>query len=482
MSAVVVGEKRKASCFIEFDEPEKRVKTNDGHEVSTKVADPEVDHKITRDLLDQFHTKFASNPLNLAMRNALTNESLNNVALNREIKIKISHLFSHTIDTRPRATDQKQSGRCWMFAALNCMRVATIREYDLSNSFEFSQNYLFFFDKLEKSNTFLSRMIDWADVPLDDSDMIDQLDNPIYDGGGWTMFCNLVKKYGVIPKTAMPESHHSKHSGLLNKILKYQLRQFTLILRDMAAKGATAKELNSRKNEMMAVIYRIIADNLGEPPTSFDWEYKTSSDKKLVRETGLTPLDFYENHIPYNLDDKVLIINFPHEKTPYFQRYASYLGNNTTEGQTDVHLNLPYEKIVPSLIESIKDNEPVYFSCDVMKDFNYDDGAMDMKLYDYGLVFDTPFSMTKAERILTRQSHSTHAMTICGVNLVHGKPNRWCVENSWGTDSKGGYLTMSHHWFENFTYKFAIDKKYLPYEVQILSDQTPIEMSATDPI
>ena len=477
MTLTVESRKREPDIEEVRGKSSKKHKSLNGHDVELTKT-----HKLTPELIGKFHTNFAGNPRNLLVRNALTHTSLHDIAFNRDAKVKISHLFSHTIDTSPKATDQKRSGRCWMFAALNCMRIAMIDKYDLPKNFEFSQNHLFFFDKLEKANVFLSRMIGLSDKPIDDESIRSELGSPVYDGGGWSMFSNLVEKYGVIPKSAMPESHHSSNSVLLNKILNYQLRTFTLQLRDLADKGATAKELDDRKNEMMLVVYRIIADNLGTPPKSFDWEYKTNQKGKVKKVRDLTPMEFYKDFVPYKVKDKVLLINMPHKKTPFGQNYASWRGNNVVEGTQDVYLNLPYEKIVPYLVKSIKGGEPVYFSCDVNKEFNLRAGAMDMKLYDYGLVFDTPFAMTKAEQVMTRQSRPSHAMMLCGVNLSHKMPTRWRVENSWGKEGRDGYLTMTHEWFMNYTYAFAVDKKYLPEKVLELAKGKPIQMGPHDPI
>lgn len=477
------GTKRKLESSDGVDSrSSKRSKEWHGREVSAGAGAAAVDDRVTLDLLGRFHTDFTSNPNNRLVQNALTRQSLHRLAMDRTRSTRIPHLFSHQIDTLPKATNQRSSGRCWMFAGLNAMRVQMIKDHDLPTDFEFSQTYLFFFQKLEKANTFLNRMIDWADQPLDDDDLSDLLDSPIGDGDYWTTFSALVKKYGVIPKSAMKESHNSKASSLLNRILASLLRQHTLELRRMSEEHATRVELIDKKNEILNIVYRILSDHLGEPPSKFDWEYTGKKDSKYHRVRGLTPMEFYEEYCNYPFDDKVILSNIPLESRPYYQLYQGSSDCSVREEEKEVYLNAPYEKIIPSLIQSIKDGEPIYFYADVRNEINTGKGIMDVALYDYSLVFDTPITMTKGERLLTQESQSNHAMLISGVNLDHGKPNRWCVENSWGKDrGDGGYLTMSHEWFLNYTYAFVVDKKYLPHELRILLDQEPVPLSSKDP-
>lgn len=466
---------------VELGPPAKIRKSWRGREVVPH--DPgEITH-VTPYLLQRYHISFKADPTNRLVQNALTRRNLHDIALNYVEASKVSHQFSHLVDMHPRATDQKSSGRCWMFAMLNCMRIEMMREHDLPDSFEFSQTYLYFFDKIEKANTFLNRMIEWAEKPLEGDEVRSQLSSPVYDGGGWTMCSNLIKKYGIVPKSAMPETYQSENSAKLNDIINYQLRQFTLELRNMVQTEKPKETIHKRREEMLATIYHIVAKFLGEPPKKFSWEFRTKKEKTFVRHTDLTPVQFYEEHVPYKVEDKVLMINVPSPKTPFGKRYASWCENNTEEGSTEVYLNLPYEKILPFVAKSIQEGEPVYFSCDVKKQLNLDLGAMAIGMFDYQLVFHALFSMTKEDRIATRQSGSSHAMVLCGVNLDEGgDPDRWCIENSWGKSGHEGYLSATQGWMQNYSFKFAIDRKYLPADIIELADSEPIQMERTDPI
>lgn len=483
MSAPVIDSRKRIRTedLEEVPKPPKKCRRSwRGREVSVPGTGSST--QVTPSLLQSFHVNFKNNPANRVIQNALVSRSIDEVALDYQESSRISHLFSNVVDMHPKPTDQKRSGRCWMFALLNCMRVEMMKKYDLPESFEFSQTYLFFFDKLEKANTFLNRMIKWADKPLEGDEVRSQLSSPVYDGGGWTMCANLIRKYGIVPKSAMKETFQSENSAKLNGIINYQVRQFTLELRKMVHAEKSVEEIQMRREEMLSVIYRILATSLGEPPKKFDWEYLTNKDKAFKRIPDLTPPEFYEEYIPYRVEDKILMINLPSAKTPYGNRYASWCANNTEEGPTETYLNLPYEKILPAVVRSIKDQQPVYFSCDVGKELSLHLGGMGISMFNYSMLFNTLFSMTKEERVATSQSGSTHAMVLCGVNLVDGKPNRWCIENSWGKTGEEGYLSATHGWMTNYSFKFAVDKKYLDPEVLELAEQKPIPMERTDPI
>ena len=293
MSAPVdVSRKRVRTEGLELQQPATKYKRSwRGREVSPHTPG-EVTH-VTPYLLQRYHKSFKADPVNRLVQNALTSRHLHEISLNYIEASRVSHQFSHTIDMRPKVTDQKSSGRCWMFALYNCMRVETIRTLDLPDSFEFSQTYLYFFDKIEKANTFLNRMISWADKPLEGDEVRSQLASPVYDGGGWTMCANLIKKYGVVPKSAMPETYQSENSTKLNDILNYQLRQFTLELRHMVQSGVGQNEIHKRREEMLATVYHIVSKFLGEPPKKFTWEFRTKKREgisKAQRSYALTVL------------------------------------------------------------------------------------------------------------------------------------------------------------------------------------------------
>ncbi len=440
-----------------------------GRELSSTDDKTAISSEMTR----QFRASFEKSERYRATQNSMTSLHLKDLALNRPAVVATSHLFSHKVDPHPKASDQKHSGRCWLFAALNSMRVAMIKKYSLPNSFEFSQSHLAFWDKFEKANSFLNWVIKYREEPLDSQYNDDLFSSPLYDGGGWGMARNLIEKYGVMPKSAMPESKQSSDTDTLNLLLKRKLREDALILRRMGENGAEVSALQEKKTELLSVIYRMISMSYGIPPESFDWQYETKN-KEMKTLRGLTPKEFYKEHVPYDLSQKVTLFNYPSKNILYNHRYTLENSDTVTGGSRESYLNLTIKKIQRAVIRSLKAGDIVYFSCDVRKFYNKRLALLDPVIYDYGLLFDTTFSMSKAERLATQDSRSSHAMALCGVNLEKKKPNRWLVENSWGTSSsKDGYLSMTHDWFRNYTFKFVVDKKYLPESIQRLAEQAP---------
>jgi len=414
--------------------------------------------------------------------NALTRSKLDNVTMDWDSFRTIDHNYSNVVKHEmPKVTNQKGSGRCWGFAALNLMRIELAKKYDLQG-FEFSQSYFMFFDKLEKSNYFLENILSTLDLEFNSRLIMHLLDSPIQDGGQWDMFVNLMEKYGIVPQSVMPETVHTSMSRPMNVLITRTLRKFASILRIEYSNGASLKDLRKIKIDMMSSIYKMLCNFIGQPPTSFDWEARTKK-KKFIRHQNITPLEFYNKMLGMSLKDKVCLIHCPMSDKKYNKLYTvNYLGN-VVEGQIIQYLNVPIEELKKAAIKSIKSDEAVWFGCDVGKMFHRDLGVMINNLYDYESFFGVDSNMDKATKLEYGDSQMTHAMLFTGVNLIKNKPTKWRVENSWGI--KGGdkgYFLMSDDWFDEYNYEVVVDKKYLSKKILKLFSQKPIKLEPWDPM
>ena len=415
---------------------------------------------ITPALLDAYSGAFHADRSNLAARDAVMTNGLNKSCVNHEARRRQTHAFSLTLK-QGSVTNQKQSGRCWLFAAMNVMRARIIKKLNLSD-FELSQNYMLFWDKLEKSNYFLENILDTLDEPTGSRLLDFLLMSPIGDGGQWDMMANLVTKYGVVPKSAMPESAASSSTRELCRVVTELLRGDAAILRKMAAGGADRAALTAEKEKMLGDIYRVLVICLGEPPKTVDFEVRDKDDH-FIRDCGLTPKQFYEKYVDMDLSDYISLINAPTADKPFYHRYTVKMLGNVKEGAPVCYINLPIEELKAAAIAQMKDGEPVWFGCDVGSYSDRDAGLLDPDGYDFENTLQIRLGMTKAERLDYGQSQMTHAMVFQGVNLDDaGKPTRWRVENSWGEDpGQKGYYVMSDAWFDEFMYQVVVNKKYL---------------------
>lgn len=369
-----------------------------------------------------------------------------------------------------------------MFAALNCMRFQVIKKQNLED-FELSQSYPLFYDKLEKANYFLESILDTLDEPTDGRLIAHLLAAPLNDGGQWDMLCSIVEKYGLVPKTAMPESVSSSATQEMVSYMTEKLREYACVLRKGHKAGKSMEQLKKEKEAMMETVYRMLCISLGKPPRTFTFEYR-DKDGNFHREENLTPKAFYEKYVGLRLDDYVSVINAPTEDKPFYRSYTvQYLGN-VKEGRPVKYVNLPIEEMKQAAIAQLKDGEPVWFGCDVGKRSFRDGGLMDTGIYDVETLFDTDFPMTKAERLEYGQSLMTHAMVFQGVNLdENGKPDRWRVENSWGEEAgKKGYFVMSDRWFDEYNYQVVVNKKYLSSKALEAYEKEPVRLNPWDPM
>ena len=432
--------------------------------------------KISLTDFKKFRNKFLKNNKNTASRNALIKNDLNTVALNWENFSQINHHFSDLIKKELPATNQKASGRCWGFAGLNLMRLNVVDKLNLAN-FEFSQNYFMFCDKLEKANYFLENIINTRDHAYDSRLIMHLVKAPVQDGGQWDMFVNLIEKYGAVPKDVMPETNHSSKSMAMNYILTHKLREFASILRKKPAKNSAAL-----KQEMMAVVYNLLAMFLGQPPETVNWSTR-NTDNKYISISNMTPKDFYKKYADIKIKDKVCLIHAPMSNKKFNTMYTvEYLGN-VIEGQIIKYLNVDIQELKKSAMQSIKNDEAVWFGCDVGKRFNRDMGVLDMGIYDYENVFQTPFKMNKQKRLEYGDSEMTHAMLLTGVDIKKRNSIKWKIENSWGTKSGNqGYMMMMDEWFDEYTYEVVVDKKYLSKKLLKYIETEPISLAPWDPM
>ncbi len=413
-----------------------------------------------------------------AAMNAVSNNDIKDLALNRDIVISNDDLFSFSLPTKG-VTDQENTGRCWMFAGLNTMRQSVIKKYKLDD-FELSQSYLAFYDKLEKANVFLEFIIATPDRDLLDREVDVMLEDPVGDGGYWGYVTNIIQKYGVVPKKFMQESHTSSNTGRLNSLLTKLLRRDASVLRTMAAAKKGAPELRHEKMKMLKDVYRVLVINYGEPPETFAWRVEDDSTKKVSDPVTYTPQQFYHDVIATDLSDYVTLTNYPNHK------YNTNFSVNLTQSMADLpemtFVNIDMPQMKACALAALLDSNRVWFGCDVGPDVNSKKGLMATGLYNYEDLLGVKLDMSKQDRLDYRSS-SNHAMVLVGVDIMNGKPVKWKVENSWGKDSgDGGFFTMSDEWFDEYVLNVVVPSKYIPADVLALTKQKPTPLPVWDPM
>lgn len=389
-------------------------------------------------------------------------------------------VFSIDLDTGDVA-NQKQSGRCWMFAALNTMRHDMAKQLGLKK-FELSQSYTFFWDKFEKANFFYENVLRTADQPADSREVAWLMATPQQDGGQWDMLCALIEKYGVVPQTAMPETYNSSKSNEINTVLNRKLRQDAVALRQMVADKTDDKTIDEKRTSMLSDVYRMLSYSFGQPPVKFDFEYR-DKDNNFHRDSDLTPKEFFSKYVGWNLNDYVSIINAPTADKPYDKTYTVDMLGNVVGGRSVKHLNVTMEDFKKLAIAQLQAGESVWFGCDVGQSSDRQKGIMDLNIYAKSELFDTDLSMTKAQRLDYGESMMTHAMVITGVDLVNNKPTKWKVENSWGPKvGEKGYFVMSDAWMDEYCYQIVVNKQFLPDKLKQAQEQEPTILKPWDPM
>ena len=433
---------------------------------------------ITDSMLEQFRGDFASDPSAKVSQNAVTQTTIDDVAMVRDVVQSTDFTFSTRLDDW-KVTNQKKSGRCWLFAALNLLRVPVIKKLNVKD-FEFSQNWAMFWDKFERANWVLQHIIDTADRDIDDRTVAFILNDPIGDGGQWNMFVNVVKKHGLVPKSAMPETESSSGTMKMNMILKWKLRDGAMQVRDAIISGGDVEEI---RQEILSGVWRILCIHLGTPPTSFLWQWQ-DKDKNFHRKGEMTPLEFAAEYIETPLDEYVCLVNDPRDSSPLMRTYTVECLGNVVGGDLVKYLNIDTDTMKSLTQQTLEDGTAVWMGCDVGKMFRRDVGLWDAKLFDYESVYGTPLGFNKAERLNYHQTLMTHAMLFTGVDVVDGTPRKWRVENSWGDESVGekGFQVMNDSWFDEYMFEVAIEKKYLSPDMIAALDEEPIVLVPWDPM
>ncbi|WP_229377345.1 aminopeptidase C [Streptomyces sp. VRA16 Mangrove soil] len=437
-----------------------------------------MDRSLTPTELEFFEKEFAARPANRLMQNAVTRTPVDDIALDRRIVTAADHSVSHLLDDW-KVTDQKRSGRCWMFAGLNLLRVGAAEKLGVKD-FEFSQNYVLWWDKFERANYFLESIVETSGRDVEDRTVALLLQDPISDGGQWNMFVALIAKHGLVPKSAMPETDSSSSTGPMNRALKSLLRRGARDLRRLAAEGVEAQR--EHKREILAAVHRVLSIHLGTPPQRFLWQWR-DKDKEFHRDGWLTPTEFAAAYVQLPLDAYVCLVHDPRESSPFGRTFTVEHLGNVVEAPPVVYLNVEMELLKRLSMESVVGGEPVWFGCDVARMMHSDLGLWDAGLYDYEAVYDTPLAMDKASRLIHHETQMTHAMLFTGVDVVDGAPRRWRVENSWGAEKADkGFWTMNDSWFGEHVFEVAVRRSALPPELSAALDEPPIVLPAWDPM
>ena len=432
---------------------------------------------ISAEMMKEIRLGESGSAAEKAARNALALNAVSELATNAENLAMIDTNFSHRVRTKG-ITNQYQSGRCWLFTGLNVLRAKMIDDHNLGGM-EFSQNYLFFYDQLEKCNLFLQAVIDTKHLAMESREVEWLFKNPLSDGGQFTGVSNLVMKYGVVPAEVMPENHQSNNTSQISNLIKLKLREYGLILREQRDRRAPV----ALKTEMLKEIYSMLVRAYGVPPTEFEWTMR-DKDNNVISTKTYTPQSFYAEYFgQIDLEkDFVMVMNDPSRE--YYKVYEIEYDRHMYDGDNWLYLNLPIEEVKAMAIASIKDNTAMYFSCDVGKFLLSKKGTLDINNFDYESLMGVEFPMNKEQRVRTFASGSSHAMTLIAVDLdEQGNPKKWMVENSWGpTSGWKGNLIMTDEWFEEYMFRVVVDKKYIPAETLKLLEQKPIELPSWDPM
>jgi len=437
---------------------------------------------ISPDMLAKIEKSNSATPASKAVFNALASNRIDDLAKNFANQGEIDTHFSHET-AKQSIHDQKSSGRCWMFSGLNVLRSNFAKQHGDTLSVEFSHDYLFFYDQLEKANLMLQGVIDHASEPMESERVRFFFKTPINDGGTFCGVSDLAEKYGLVPKGVQPETYSAENTGKMSSLLASKLREFGLELRSMAAQGKKASALNERKTEMLSTIYGMLRLSLGEPVKEFTYAFRNKDGKQVGEPKRYTPREFCEATVGGKINGTfIMIMNDPRRE--YHKTYEVEYDRHTYDGHNWKYLNLPMDEIAQLAISSIKDGRKMYSSYDVGKQLDRQRGYMDTDNYDYGSLFGTTFGMDKADRIATFDSGSTHAMTLSAVDLdAQGNPVKWKVENSWGPNyGQAGCLIMTNEWFNEYMFRLVVNKKYVPGNLLKEYDQKAMKVMPEDPL
>ena len=434
---------------------------------------------VTKSQIEEFRKSFDSDPSATVAQNAVSNADLSTLALRRDLVQDMDFSFSTKLDDW-NATNQRRSGRCWLFATLNLFRVGAMKKMNLKK-FEFSQAHIHFWDKLERANHFLEAILETSDRPVDDRTIHFLLSDPIGDGGQWNMATNLIRKHGLVPMSAYPESHSSSNTRSMNTVLKDILRTSASEIRKILDDGGSNNEARRHKEGRMKEIWRVLCIHLGTPPEKFDWQWR-DKDNEFHRKGTMTPLEFVDEYVEVDWEEYICIVNDP--RNEYYRTYTVDFLQNVAGGPPVVYLNVPSNEMKDITQRLLENGTPVWMGCDVGKNMARKRGLWDAELYDLKGLYGIQFGMEKADRLRFGQTMMTHAMLFTGVDVVDGKPRRWRVENSWGSEDSGekGFYTMNDNWYDEHMFEIAAPKDYLTDEMKSGLKGDPIVLPAWDPM
>ena len=433
---------------------------------------------LTSAQIDAYRADFSADPSARIAQNAVCGQDIHSLSLSREQVQTIDDSFSIKLDEWS-VTHQKRSGRCWLFAALNLFRVGAMKKMNLKK-FEFSQAHIHFWDKLERSNHFLETMIDRANLPVDDRTTRFMLSDPIGDGGQWNMAMNLIRKHGLVPQAAYPESHSSSETRWMNATLKEILRSTASELRALVDSGSSTDAVRAHKEARMADIWRVLCIHLGTPPERFDWQWR-DKDKVFHRAGSMTPQEFVAEYVTIDWEDYVCLVHDP--RNPMYQTYTVDCLQNVSGGPPVVYLNIPVDEMKAITQRLLEEGTPVWMGCDVGQQMDRKRGLWDAALFESQALYGVEFGMDKAARLHFGQTMMTHAMLFTGVDVVDGKPRRWRVENSWGDDNGiKGFYTMNDGWFDEYMFEIAAPSSHLNQQMRDALNTEPTVLPAWDPM
>ncbi len=433
---------------------------------------------ITRKQVTELRKGFDAESSNKVAQNAVTNVQLPDLTLNRDLVQDIDDSFSTKLDDW-KVTAQMRSGRCWLFATLNLLRVGAMKKMNLKN-FEFSQAHIHFWDKFERANHLLEAVIETSDRPVDDRTIHFLLSDPIGDGGQWNMAMNLIRKHGLVPKSAYPESNSSSATRWMNAELKNILRSSACEIRAIVDGGGSIDEARAHKEKRIADIWNMLCIHLGTPPKTFNWQWR-DKDNEFHRNGRMTPQQFAAEFVDIDWEDYVCIVNDP--RNEYYQTYTIDFLQNVAGGPPVVYLNVPSKEMKAITQKLLEDGVPVWMGCDVGKEMDRKRGLWDADLFDVEGLYGVEYGMNKADRLRHNQTMMTHAMLFTGVDVVNGRPRRWRVENSWGADTgQKGYYTMNDSWYDQYMFEIAAPTSYLTEKMQAGLEAEPVVLPAWDPM
>ncbi len=437
---------------------------------------------LSADMLKDIVKEQKQVPVSQALANAVAANAIDDLAKNRQNAAELDTYFS--VETKSQSiTNQKQSGRCWMFSGFNVLRSNYTQQHGDSLQLELSQAYLFFYDQLEKANLMLQGIIDTGKKPIDDQRVQFFFHYPLSDGGTFCGVADLADKYGLVPREVMPESFSSDNTAKARQLICSKLREYGLQLRDMVAKDKSQTSLNKAKVRMLAQVYRMLEMTIGQPPQSFTYAFKNKNGRAVTPAKTYTPQSFFREVVGQPLNGTfIMAMNDP--RRPYYKTYEVEYDRHTYDGHNWCYVNLPMDDIEQMAIASLRDGRKLYSSYDVGKQLDRKRGYADTENFDYASLFGTTFGMDKAQRISTFDSGSTHAMTLTAVDLDEkGRATKWKVENSWGADwGQKGCLIMTDRWFRDYMFRLVVDKKYVPEKILKAAEQTPVMVMPEDPL